>query len=196
MFYTLVNNILESLHTIQLSEDTLSCSFDSDSDDPNFGGEEFYFDSDDPLSISLFDSPANVPLNINYPPLEAPSCAPLGKPYRRSPNDSFHDSDPYMYYESYDYPTDLDYLNAIHTLIQSDGIIYSKPEYSNLRFDPLHFYINAKMDNIEYHIGHREWKSIVNFYSELKRVYANTLDEYDRIEDVKWNNDENDDLYI
>lgn len=181
----IVNDILESLHTIELYEDLDYTKSDSDLDDPTYG-ESDYFDSDDPDCMQRYSNLfGSTSTNISFPQLDGPSTAPLGTPYMRQPNDAFHDNDPYMYYEASRYPEDTDYYDAIGTLRRIDERIYNRWEYEELQFDLLHHYINEKLFNIDFKLPKRDWRAIKLHYEDLQRLHESVSHEQNRLYDVQ-----------
>lgn len=119
-----------------------------------------------------------------------PSTKPLRKCFYRQPNDKFHETDPYMYYEATDHPNDDEYFTALFTLSQADEAICSNEDFEQLRFEPFHLYVMAKRDNIDTRLTRKQWRVIADFFRAAERLQASVLTEIDRIEDLQWTRDD------
>lgn len=188
--------MLDALETIELYEDLVGTRSDSDVEDPDYfdpneqvqmNPSPFVFEFDNCMPI---DGPSTAPLIMNFQPLSEPSCAPLGKPYFRQPKDSFHDSDPYMYYEARSHPDDMEYFNALNLLKSYDEELWNKYDYEELKYEPLHLYIMQKEFNLDFRIPRKAWIDIVTHYKDLQTLYATTINVENRLFDVQCQHDE------
>lgn len=180
MFHQIADEIIESLRTIELFEDSYGLNDGSDSEDLDYNNynpqmETFMREIDDysPDSSSSPETPSS------------PSSSPLPDNFYRAPNDRFHDNDPYMYYESGEYPTDDDYFGALFLLKTNDALIRSDELYEPLYFEPLHQYLLMKEYNLDYKPPRKMWNSIIGFYTDIKNVLHGVSQEYDRIDDLQ-----------
>lgn len=180
MHHQIVNEILYDLRTIELFEDTYGLNDGSDIDDPDYAGYNPQLDA----FLNEPEGPSTAPLILNFNG-NTPMGAPLPKCFYRTPRDGFLNNDPYMYYESSEYPTDEDYFRALFNLKSNDELIRSDDLYSSLYFDPLHQYIVTKSFYIDFKPPRKEWKSIISFYDEIKDSFVNVMHEYDRINDLQ-----------
>ena len=174
MYYNIVSNQLQSFENIILFEDVYGCQTDDDAHDSTYGGDNCDFNSDDEMKT------------IIPQPADGPSVLPLNVPYQREPNNSFHytEGNPYLYYESTEYPSDDDYMNSIYVLRDIDNLLYESDEYEQVRMDELHWYIRRKLDDIDYRIPKRDVKVIMNKLREMVAFYERLVNEEYRIEDV------------
>lgn len=142
----------------------------------------------------VIDGPCCAPIQFNFgntqSNMDGPSTEPLRKCFYRQPNDAFHDNDPYMYYEGNDQPTDDEYFAALFTLSCTNDTIMNDEDYSRLQCPPLHYYIEEKKVNIDTRLTRKQYREIRAFYTDLERMYANLVNEYNRIEDIQWQHDE------
>lgn len=158
----------------------------------------YNIDGSQPLNYSAYGSPLHEteeptceftteytsPISMDEcPEAAAPSTAPLQSQYRQ-PNDGFHNVDPYMYYESREYPSDEDYMNAIATLAQANELITNDEDYFRLECPAFHHYVNSKTQNIDTRLTRRQRHVIQSFYQELEHMYASMANECDRLADL------------
>lgn len=145
-----------------------------------------------PISFPFGSSNGNACLNnySNNCNQSGPSTEPLRKCFYRQPNDKFHETDPYMYYEATDHPNDEEYFAALFTLTQADEAICNDDDFERLRFEPFHLYVMAKRDNIDTRLSRKQWKVITDFFQSAERLQASVLTEIDRIEDLQWHRDD------
>lgn len=194
MYYQIVTEMLDALETIELYEDLVGMRSDSDVEDGDYvppdhqqPSQPFVFEFDDCLPLN---GPSTAPLTLNFQPLDAPACTPLGKPYFRQPNDMFHNLDPFMYYEARSHPDDEEYFHAVHLLKTYDEQMWNRYEYEDLKYEPLHLYILNKDFNIDFRIPKKAWIDIVKHFKDLQRLYESTINVENRIFDVQCQHDE------
>lgn len=178
MYCNIINDILNSMQTIELFEDLINCRSDSDFEDESYK----YFDG------SYFNINETV---IDYPQPDGPSTSPLPKCFKRLPNNSFLNNNPYIYYEPEQSPTDEEYLYAIYTIKNIDELITNSEDQFiiNLRNLSFHNYVIYKSVNIDYRIPNQEWKNIKKFYNEMLNIYTKIQNEELRIDDQSWFSD-------